>query len=205
VTPLFKKGSKLHPGNYRPVSLTCISCEIMESIIRDHIAGQLNNSAGLSASQHGFTKGRSSATNLLTAFELWTKWIDEGFDVDIVYLDYRKAFDSDDHVKLIEKLFNINIDWKMIKLISAFLQDRKMRVQVKLSFSDWVAVLSEVPQGSVMGSLLFLIFINDLPLWIRNSRILMFADDTKISRKVSKVEDGFLLQQDLDCLMEWSK
>jgi len=85
VTPLFKKGSKLDPGNYRPVSLTCISCEIMESIIRDHIAGQLNNSAGLSASQHGFTKGRSSATNLLTAFELWTKWIDEGFGVDIVY------------------------------------------------------------------------------------------------------------------------
>lgn len=155
MIPLFKKGSKLDPGNYRPVSLTCISCKIMESIIRDHIAGQLNNSAGLSASQHGFTKGRSCATNLLTAFELWTKWIDEGFGVDIVYLDYRKAFDSVDHVKLIEKLFNINIDWKMIKLISAFLQDRKMRVQVKLSFSDWVAVLSGVPQGSVMGSLLF--------------------------------------------------
>ena len=108
-------------------------------------------------------------------------------------------------IKLIEKLFNINIDWKMIKLISSFLQDRKMRVQIKLSFSDWVAVLSGVPQGSVMGFLLFLIFINDLPLWIRNSRLLMFADDTKISRKVSKVEDGFLLQQDLDCLMEWSK
>jgi len=96
VIPLFKKGSKLDPGNYRLVSLTCISCKIMESIIRDHIAGQLNNSAGLSASQHGFTKGRSCATNLLTAFELWTKWIDEGFGVDIVYLDYRKAFDSDD-------------------------------------------------------------------------------------------------------------
>jgi len=101
VIPLFKKGSKLDPGNYRPVSLTCISCKIMESIIRDHIAAQLNNSAGLSASQHGFTKGRSCATssssssstiivrplslNLLTAFELWTKWIDEGFGVDIVY------------------------------------------------------------------------------------------------------------------------
>jgi len=85
VIPLFKKGSKLDPGNYRPVSLTYISCKIMESIIRDHIAGQLNNSAGLSASQHGFTKGRPCVTNLLTAFELWTKWIDEGFGVDIVY------------------------------------------------------------------------------------------------------------------------
>jgi len=81
--------------------------------------------------------------------------------VDIVYLDYRKAFDSDDHVKLIEKLFNINIDWKMIKFIPAFLQDRKMRVQVKLSFSDWVAVPSEVPQGSVLGSLCRVLSLSD--------------------------------------------
>jgi len=120
----------------------------MESIIRDHIAGQLN-SACLSASQHGFTKGRSCVTNLLTAFELWTKWIDEGFGVDIVYLDYRKAFDSVDHVKLIEKLFNINIDWKL-KWMSAFLQDRT-RAQSNLTKSASRGAHSPVrghPRGS---------------------------------------------------------
>ena len=183
----------------------------MESIIRDHIAAQLNNSAGLSASQQGFTKGRSCATssssssstiivrplslNLLTAFELWTKWIDEGFGVDIVYWTT---------IKRLTRLIMSN--WLRSYLIQIligswlngfqhFCKIEKCESKWNLSFSDWVAVLSGVPRGSVLGPPLFLIFINDLPLLIRNSMILMFADDTKISRKVSKVEDGFLLQQ----------
>lgn len=205
VIPIFKKGSKSDPGNYRPVSLTCVSCKIMESIIRDYIVEQLNNSESMSVCQHGFTKGRSCTTNLLTAFELWTKWIDEGYGVDIVYLDYKKAFDSVDHATLIKKLSSINIDYMLIRWIEAFLNNRKMRVRVRLEFSEWAAVLSGVPQGSVLGPLLFLIFINDLPNWIRNSMIHMFADDTKISRKISVENDSVLLQQDLDSLMNWSK
>ena len=122
-----------------------------------------------------------------------------------IYLDFKKAFDSVDHVKLIEKLQNCNVESKLMKWIAAFLQNRKMKVKVKLQFSDWVAVLSGVPQGSVLGPLLFLIFVNDLPLWIRNSMILLFADDTKISCKISGDSDGLLLQQDLDSLFEWSK
>jgi len=102
-------------------------------------------------------------------------------------------------------LFNIDINCKLIKWIAVFLHDRKMRVKDRLKLSDWVAVLSGVSHGSVLSSLLFLIFVNDLPLLICNNMIVMFSDNTKISRKITGVKDGFLLQEDLDYLMEWTE
>jgi len=110
VIPLFKKGSKLEPDDYRPVSLTCVSCKIMESVIRNYVAEAMTKSGFLSVFQHDFTKEKSCATNLLSAFETWTKWMDEGCGVDIIYLHYWKAFDSVNHAKLIEKLMLANVD-----------------------------------------------------------------------------------------------
>ena len=136
------------------MSLTCVACKIMKSIIHHYTVDQLNNSASMSTSP----EGRSCTTNLVTAFELWTHWIGDGYGVDIVYLDYSKALDSVDHVKLIiKKLFNISSNCKLIKWIATFIEDRKMRVKVKLEYSNRVAVLSlsGVPQGVSFGPLVF--------------------------------------------------
>ena len=105
--------------------------------------------------------------------------MDEGFGIDVLYLDYRKAFDSVPHKRLLKKLKLYGINGKLLRWIQSFLEARLMRVRIRGSFSDWIEVLNGVPQGSVLGPLLFLLFVNDLPDWIKNG-MRMFADDVKI-------------------------
>jgi ribonuclease P/MRP protein subunit RPP40 len=115
-----------------------------------------------------------------------------------------EAFDSVSHGKLLEKLVTCGIKGKMLDWIYDFLNNRKMRVRIRGAFSDWAEVVSGVPQGSVLGPLLFLCFVNDLPDWVVSS-IRMFADDTKIWTKIETAEDSQTLQRDLDKLAEWSE
>ena len=143
-------------------------------------------------------------TNILESLEAWTKALDEGYGVDVIYLDYRKAFDSVSHVWLIEKLKILGISGELLDWISNFLHLRKMSVRVRNSFSDWVEVLRRVPQGSVLGLLLFLLFVNDLPSWIA-CNIRMFADDTKIWCIIKEIDDGLILQSVLGNLVKWSE
>ena len=203
VTPLFKKGKKSDPANYRPVSLTSVVCKVMESLVKSKLVEHLEKTGKLSSSQHGFTAGRSCLTNLLEAFENWTTALDEGWGVDVLFLDYRKAFDTVSHSKLMKKLHGCGIVGKLWEWIKDFLTLRKSRVGVRGSFSFWREVLSGVPQGSVLGPLLFLIFVNDLPEWIKSS-LKMFADDTKIWARIRVEKDGECLQRDLDSLGRWS-
>jgi len=188
--------------NYRPVFLTYIVCKVMESVIRDTMVESLKNK--FSCFQHGFMKHRSCLTNILESLEAWTKALDEGYGVDVIYLDYRKAFDSVSHVWLIEKLKILGISGELLDWISNFLHLRKMSVRVRNSFSDWVEVLRRVPQGSVLGLLLFLLFVNDLPSWIA-CNIRMFADDTKIWCIIKEIDDGLILQSVLGNLVKWSE
>jgi len=122
--------------------------------------------------------------------------------VDVVFLDYRKAFDSVPDKRLIEKLKTFGLNVQLVEWIAEFLRDRKMRVRVHGSFSNWAEVLSGVPQGSVLGLLLFLLFVNDMPSVIK-SHILMFADDTKIWRTIKDETVSIQLQQDLHDMESW--
>ena len=187
VVPLYKKGSKNLPSNYRPVSLTSVVCKILESIIKEAISTHLESNSLIKSSQHGFSSGKSCLTNLLIYLEQVTSEIDKGIPVDTLYLDFAKAFDKVPHHRLIEKIAAHGIDGKISKWIQSWLADRKQRVIVNNVTSDWIPVISGVPQGSVLGPCLFVIYINDIDDAV-SSKILKFADDTKITASISSVE-----------------
>ena len=204
IIPLFKKGSRNKSENYRPVSLTSVICKLLERLIKNHMVDFLVKHKLLNSSQHGFLKARSCLTNMLCFLEEITKWIDVGSPVDIIYLDFQKAFDKVPHQRLLLKLKAHGIGDSITDWIEQWLTDRRQRVVVDGEVSSWKSVLSGVPQGSVLGPILFLIYINDLDDSI-TSNILKFADDTKLFRKVNTDGDKQHLQNDLDRLVKWSE
>ena len=153
--------------------------------------------------QHGFLEGRSCITNLLETLDEWTKISDMKGRVDCIYLDFKKAFDSVPHQRLLTKVKGYKISGKIFEWISSFLVGRKQRVIVDGESSAWEDMKSGVPQGSVLGPILFVIYINDLPDAV-DSRIKMFADDTKIYRRIEGETDCDALQHDLDNLQTWA-
>ena len=177
IIPLLKKGSRNKSVNYRPVSLTSVICKLLESIIRDQIMDFLIKHKLINSSQHGFLKSKSCLTNLLWFFEEITKLGDEGSPVDIIYLDFQKAFDKVPHQRL--KLKSHGIGISIINWIEQWLTDRRQRVVVDGEVSNWKPVLSGVPQGYVLGPILLLTYINDLEEGV-TSKVLTFADDTKL-------------------------
>jgi len=205
ITALFKKGSKNDVTNYRPVSLTSIVCKLMESIIRDLIIKHFKDNNFFSQKQFGFIKGRSTVSQLLKMLDEWTEILEYGGHIDVVYTDFEKAFDKVPHKRLINKLASYGIDSDTIEWIKAFLCYRKQRVKLNGKLSEWNAVLSGIPQGSILGPLLFIIFINDLPDFCEHSTdIYLFADDAKIYKHVHTPFDQQLLQYSVDKLQQWS-
>ena len=204
VTPLFKKGSRLNPANYRPISLTSVTGKIMEKIIKDEIMEHLIKHNLINKHQYGFVYNKACVTNLLETMDLLTKLLSDKESFDLLLLDFEKAFDKVSHSRLSIKLTGHGISGKLLAWLNSFLSNRKQRVILGEFLSEWAKVNSGVIQWSVLGPILFIIFINDLIDQIKNSPK-VFADDTKIISKINELNQENNLQADINNVLDWKK
>ena len=207
IVPIYKKGLKTKPINFRPVSLTPHEIKIMERILRKKMTEHLEKNSLINLNQHGFRHNHSCATQLLShLFYIFSNSI-FGNQVDSIYVDYAKAFDKVDHGLLVKKLECYGITGKILTWVEDFLNQRTQTVFLDNHFSYATPVISGVPQGSVLGPLLFIIYINDLSKSIRGplSQTFTFADDTKLVSSISSTVDQINLQNDLNNIIKWSK
>jgi len=204
VSPIFKKGSRKLPQNYRPVSLTSIVCKLLERLVVNQIIQHLEENQLKSKEQHGFTKGKSTVTNLLEALNVWTESLMHGTPVDILYLDYAKAFDTVPHERLLRQISSFGIKNKALSWVRAFLTGRRQKVRVNSETSTWKTVDSGVPQGSVLGPTLFAMFVADVPGEV-SSPVSLFADDTKMYESLNKENSSDELNSNLSKLQKWSE
>ena len=206
VRPIFKKGAPSDPGNYRPISLTCIACKLFESGIKTYLIPHLYEHNLISGSQHGFLSKHSTCTNLLEALNDWTRNLDLRADTLVAYIDFCKAFDSVSIPKLLYKLSLSGISGRLLSCLTSFLSNRSQCVRIGNGFSDEKPVGSGVPQGSVLGPVLFILFVNDISTSIgNNSQTKLFADDLKSYNRVSNDQDLLSFSQSLKSISVWAE
>ena len=190
IIPLFKKGSKHLPANYRPISLTAVPCKILEHIIFHDAMAHLESENILVKHQHGFHKKLSSETQLITMIEEISRSLDCGQQTDLIIMDFSKAFDVVPHQRLIHKLDYYGIRGNLKNWLSG-------------TSSNSVYVSSGVPQGTVLGPLMFLLYINDIGDNCSSS-IRLFADDTILYSVIENIGSANSLQSDLYAVEQWA-
>ena len=203
VAPIYKKGSRYAAENYRPVSLTCISCKVMEHIVTSSIMRHLEDQCILKDSQHGFRPNRSCETQLVGLIHELASNLDHQGCTDLLILDFSKAFDRVSHRHLMQKLDFYGIRGPVHSWIKSFLTDRTQKVVLDGESSSEIPVQSGVPQGSVLGPVLFLIYINDMPECLQHSNIRLFADDAIVYREIKNNSDRLKIQEDITHLEKW--
>ena len=200
--PVFKKCDKSLASNYRPISLTCILYKVLEHILASNKAKHLDEQGLMYDLQHGFREKRSCETKIIMLIEGLARTASAGKQTDIILLDFSKAFDKVNHSKLLWKLHQYGIRGHVLSWIQAFLGSRSQRVVIDREESESVPVTSGVPQGSVLGPILFLVYINYLPEEVC-SQVRLFADDTALYLTMEGKDDSKALQNDLDILLTW--
>ena len=205
VVPIFKKGSSACPKNYRPISLTCTGCKIFESAIKLVLVPFLDEKKLLSSHQHGFRSRHSTCLNLLEALDDWTNNLESKFDTFVAHVDFARAFDSVSLPKLIHKLKWAGVRGLLLSCIQSLLTDRLQKVKIGNSFSDLKPIVSGVPQGSVLGPILFIFYINDITNVMDNSIIpKLYADDLKAYNTEVTDPDGTTFNKTLCNITKWA-
>ena len=203
IVPVFKKGKKDEVTNYRPISLLSLVSKITERCVFDKLFDFIADR--IHPLQHGFVKGRSTITQLLDTVHRLTKAIDQGYQTDVTFLDFSRAFDSVSHSLLICKLDHNGIKGHLLRWFTSYLYERHQRVVIDGKHSNWLPVTSGIPQGSLLGTALFVLFINDMPSAVSdNTTLALFADDAKCFRTIRSPLDCGQFQRDIDTLVEWS-
>ena len=206
VVPIHKKGSKDDIKNYRPISLTSLVMKTFERILKDELL--IRTSHLLDCRQHGFLNFKSCTTNMVNFTDKLVMSINDTqtLSTDVIYFDFSKAFDSVNHDLILHKLkYEYAIDGSLLKFLMNYLGEREQSVVLDGIKSSSKPVLSGVPQGSILGPILFVLFINDLPQGIsEDTHLALYADDTKIWRSIRNEEDIVQLQKDINNLHMWS-
>ena len=205
VAPVFKKGEKYRAANYRPISLTSIVCKLLEHIVASSMMNHLENKSILHDLQHGFRRLRSTVTQLLSLYDDLARARERKVQSDVIIMDFAKAFDKVSHSRLAVKLDFYGIRDQTRSWINSFFTGRSQKVLVEGKESSSSPVTSGVPQGTVLGPILFLVFINDLPDQVRHSQVRLFADDCIIKMEIRNPGDCHLLQEDINRVGQWEK
>ena len=203
ITPVYKAGDRSLIKNYRPISLLCSLSKVLEKLVFNNIIEFVTDNV-VNASQFGFLRKRSCIQQLLIFVDYIQSNLVDGSQVDAIYLDFRKAFDSVPHVELLSKLRSSGITGNLWRWFKAYLTNRLQYTRVNNCDSSLKPVLSGVPQGSILGPILFILYLNDLPVAVSVAKLLSFADDTKCFRNILSRTDVTCFQSELDNIMDWS-